>query len=81
MKPSSLQIKKINLIEYLLGIQDEKIFDKIESTIHKSLKSMKPVDIVFTKSELIERANFSAKQIKNGYVLSQQELEDQANNW
>ena len=61
MKPSSLQIKKINLIEYLLGIQDEKIFDKIESTIHKSLKSMKPVDIVFTKSELIERANFSAK--------------------
>jgi hypothetical protein len=81
MKPSSLQIKKINLIEYLLGIQDEKIFDKIESTIHKSLKSMKPVDIVFTKSELIERANFSAKQIKNGYVLSQQELEAQANNW
>jgi hypothetical protein len=81
MKPSSLQIKKINLIEYLLGIQDEKIFDKIESTIHKSLKSMKPVDIVFTKSELIERANFSAKQIKKGHVLSQQELEAQANNW
>ena len=42
---------------------------------------MKPVDIVFTKSELIERANFSAKQIKKGHVLSQQELEAQANNW
>ncbi len=30
MKSSSLQLRKITLIEYLLGIQDEKTFDKIE---------------------------------------------------
>jgi len=81
MKSSSLQLRKISLIEYLLGIQDEKTFDKIEATIHKSLKSIKPVDIVFTKSELIERADFSNKQIKKGHVLSQKELEIQSKNW
>jgi hypothetical protein len=81
MKSSSLQLRKINLIEYLLGIQDEKMFDKIESTIHKSLKSIKPVDIVFTKEELIERAEFSNKQIKKGLVLTQKELEEQSKKW
>jgi hypothetical protein len=81
MKSSSLQLRKISLIEYLLGIQDEKTFDKIEATIYKSLKSIKPVDIVFTKSELIERADFSNKQIKKGHVLSQKELEVQSKNW
>ena len=50
MKSSSLQLRKISLIEYLLGIQDEKTFDKIESSIQKSLKSIKPVDIVFSKN-------------------------------
>ena len=64
MKSSSLQLRKISLIEYLLGIQDEKNFDKVESNIHKSLKSVHPMDIVFTKNEIIERAEFSTNQIK-----------------
>jgi hypothetical protein len=81
MKSSSLQLRKISLIEYLLGIQDEKIFDKVESNIHKSLKSINPIDIVFTKEEIIERAEFSNKQIKKGHVLSQKELEVQSKNW
>jgi hypothetical protein len=81
MKSSSLQLRKITLIEYLIGIQDEKTFDKIESTIHKSLKSIKRVDIVYSKNELVERADFSNKQIKKGYVLSQKELEAQSKNW
>lgn len=81
MKSSSLQLRKISLIEYLLGIQDEKTFDKIESTIYKSLKSIKAVDIVFTKDELIERAEFSNKQIKKGLVLTQKELEEQSKKW
>ena len=81
MKSSSLQLRKISLIEYLLGIQDEKIFDKIESSIQKSLKAIKPVDIVFSKNELVERAEFSNNQIKKGHVLTQKELESQSKNW
>jgi DUF438 domain-containing protein len=81
MKSSSLQLRKINLIEFLLGIQDEKTFDKVESTIQKTLKSVKPIDIVFTKNELIERAEFSNNQIKKGHIISQKELEIQSKNW
>lgn len=77
----SLQLRKMNLIEYLLGVQDEKVFDKIESTIQKSIKNVKPSDIVFTKNDLIERAEFSNKQIKKGHSLTQRELEQQSKNW
>ena len=81
MKTINLQLRKMNLIEYLLGVQDEKVFAKIESTIHKSIKTIKPNDIVFTKEDLVERAEFSNKQIKKGYVLTQRELEHQSKNW
>ena len=81
MKSSALQLRKISLIEYLLGIQDEKVFDKVESNIHKSIKSLKPGDIVFSKDEITERAEFSNKQIKKGLVLNQKELEAQSKNW
>lgn len=77
----NLQLRKMHLIEYLLGVQDEKVFDKIESTIQKSIKTVKPHDVVFTKKNLVERAEFANKQIKKGHVLSQKELEQQSKNW
>ena len=70
MKSPTLQLRKISLIQYLLEIQDEKVFTKVESNIHQSIKSVKPSDIVFTKDDIIERAEFSNKQIKKGHVLS-----------
>jgi hypothetical protein len=81
MKAVNLQLRKMNLIEYLLGVQDEKVFAKIESTIHKSMKDVKPADIVFTKQDIVERAEFANKQIKKGHVLTQKELEQQSKNW
>jgi hypothetical protein len=81
MKAIKLQTRKMNLIEFLLGVQDEKVFTKIESTIHKSIKSIKPNDLVFTKQDLLDRADFSNKQIKKGHTLTQKELELQSKNW
>lgn len=81
MKSTSLQLRKINLVEYLLGIQDEKLFAKVEANIHKSFKTLKPNEIIFSKEDLIERAEFSNKQIKKGLVLNQKELEAQSKNW
>jgi hypothetical protein len=81
MKAIKLQTRKMNLIEFLLGVQDEKVFTKIESTIHKSIKSIKPNDLVFTKQDLLDRAEFSNKQIKKGHTLTQKELELQSKNW
>ena len=81
MKSLNLQLRKISLIEYLIGIQDEKTFSKVESTIHKSLKSVNPSDIVFSKDKIIERAEFSNRQIKKGHIINQKELEEQSKNW
>ena len=81
MKSMSRQLRKMNLIEYLLGVQDEKVFDKIESTIQKSIKTVKPNDIIFTKHDLVERAKYSNKQIKKGHTLTQKEIEQQSKNW
>ena len=80
MKSSTLQLRKISLIEYLLGIQDEKVFAKVESNIHKSIKSVKPGDFILSKDELIERAEFSNKQINKRHVLNKKKLEEQSKN-
>lgn len=80
-KSIDLQKRKFSLIEYLLGIQDEKVFSKLETQVYKSLESVKPNDIVFTKEDLLKRARFSEKQIKKGHVLSQEELEQQSKSW
>jgi hypothetical protein len=34
-----------------------------------------------TKDDIVERAEFSNKQIKKGHVLNQKELEIQSKNW
>jgi len=40
MSASKLKSRKLSLIEFLLSIQDEKVFDKLEANIQKSLKSL-----------------------------------------
>ncbi|MEQ1733858.1 MAG: hypothetical protein ABL940_09300 [Bacteroidia bacterium] len=77
----NLQLRKMNLIEFLLGVQDETFFTKIETAIHKSSKTIKPYDIVFTKADIIERAKFAETQIKKGLTLTQQEVEAQSKDW
>lgn len=34
-----LQTRKLNIIKYLIGLQDEKVFNKIETTIIESQKT------------------------------------------
>lgn len=81
MSASKLKSRKLSLIEFLLSIQDEKVFDKLEANIQKSLKSLNVNEIVFTKNELKKRAAISTSQIKSGKVLSQKALEEQSKNW
>ncbi len=64
MKSTSLQLRKINLVECLLVIQDEKLFTKVEANIYNCFKSLKPNDIIFTKDEIIKRAEFSTNKLK-----------------
>ncbi len=78
-----LQTRKLNAIEYLIGLHDEKIFRKIESTIIEVQKqqtvrqSVKPL----TVRQLADRANRSTKDYLSGKFKTQEQLEKESENW
>jgi hypothetical protein len=78
-----LQTRKLNAIEYLAGLDDEKIFRIIESVISEVRKiqiekrSIKP----FTRKELIDRAKKSSQDYLAGNFISQEQLEKESENW
>jgi len=78
-----LQTRKLNAIEYLAGLRDEKIFRKIESTITEVQKtqivkrSLKP----FTQEQLIDRAKRSTLDHQSGKYKTQEQLEKKSENW
>ncbi len=76
-----LQTRKLNLIEHLIRLQDEKIFRRIEEIINKSLTSDDKALKRFTKEELIERAKKSNVDYHAGNTRTQEQLEADSKNW
>ena len=78
-----LQVRKLNLIGYLIGLQDEKVFSKIESTIFENQKRQKRTREVkpFTSQQLIDRANRSDSDYDAGKFKTQDQLEIESENW
>ena len=78
-----LQVRKLNLIGYLIGLQDEKVFSKIESTIFENKKQRKRTKEVktITSKQLIDRANRSDSDYKVGKIKTQEQLEIESENW
>ena len=78
-----LQVRKLNLIGYLIGLQDEKVFSKIESTIFENKKQRKRTKEVktITSKQLIDRANRSDSDYKAGKIKTQEQLEIESENW
>ncbi|MGE4288822.1 MAG: hypothetical protein AB7E36_09045 [Salinivirgaceae bacterium] len=78
-----LQTRKLNVIEYLIGLKDEKIFSKIESTILESMQAKQKTGSLksLTAEEIIDRANRSNRDYEQGNCLTQDELERKSLNW
>ena len=76
-----LQTRKLNAIGYLINLQDEKMFSKIESTIieiqKKDNRKFKP----FSQKQLIDRAKLSEKDYMSGSVKTQEQIEIESENW
>ena len=76
-----LQTRKLNAIEYIAGLEDESIFNKIELTILENKvraeRKLKP----FTKKQLIERAEKSSREYKSGTYKTQEALEKESESW
>jgi hypothetical protein len=67
-----LQTRKLNAIEYIAGLEDEDIFNKIELTILenkvRSERKLKP----FSRKQIIERAENSNRDYKSGKFKTQE---------
>ena len=76
-----LQTRKLNAIGFLINLQDEKVFTKIEATIDlirtQKDSKLKP----FTKKQLIDRAKRSNQDYLAGRFKSQEQLELESENW
>ena len=77
-----LQTRKLKAIKYLIQLQDEKLFNKIESVINEckdilESKSVKP----FRQKQLIQRARKANQDYLSGNYQSQDQLEQESENW
>ncbi|OFX23621.1 MAG: hypothetical protein A2033_15615 [Bacteroidetes bacterium GWA2_31_9] len=79
MRSLEIQTKKLNIIEQLIILNDDKVFKKIEDIINNSLH--RPQLKKFTKQELVNRAKLSNKNIENGEIYSQDEVEKMSKSW
>jgi hypothetical protein len=77
-----IQTRKLNLIESLISLQDEALFDKIEKLLknfgkNSAQDNLKPI----TKDELIARAAKSNYDIGSNNVTGQELLEKESESW
>jgi len=79
MKQLNIQERKLNIIEQLIILNDEKVFEQVEELINSSLK--RPQLKKFTKQDLEKRAKFSEANIVNGEVYSQEDVEKLSQKW
>ena len=76
----NIQSKKLNLIEHLMLLQDENILKKIEKMLRLPAKK-ESSHKAMTLDEFYARVEESEKAIRQGKVISQKDLEKEAENW
>lgn len=75
----NIQEKKLSVIEQLIIINDEKVINKVEEVINKSLQ--RPKLKRFTKHQFVKRAKAANKDIENGDFISQKDIEKLSRKW
>ncbi len=71
-----IAVKKMELIEWLVRLQDEKLIQRIEILKKGSVKEAYEQRAPRTDEELQTKLDQSEKDISSGRVHSQQEVED-----
>jgi hypothetical protein len=79
MDTINIQERKLNIIEQLIILNDDEVFQKVEELINKSLK--RPDLGRFSVSDLKNRAKQANRDIAEGNLFSQDEVEEQTQSW
>lgn len=78
----TLEARTLELVNWLINTKDENLISSLEKwrvdqKIKKYRDSLKPM----TKEELIARADAAEEDIKNGNLISIEDLEKEMENW
>ncbi|MGL5274521.1 hypothetical protein SAMN04488018_11254 [Myroides marinus] len=76
----SIEAKKEQLVDYLKGIQDEKLLDKISSYV-TSLLEEEAMFVPMTEEELEERLAISRKDYEEGRYYTLDEVIEMSDKW
>ena len=76
-----LQTRKLNVIEYLIGLKDESIFSVFEKIVNESKSKGTKTYRILSKQELIDRANKSNLDYLAGNFKDQEQLETESKDW
>jgi hypothetical protein len=78
-----IQTRKLKAIEFLIGLNDESVLTKIESTILKQKKAIRNLTSFspMTQEQIIKRAQMSSSDYLSGNFVSQEQLEKESENW
>lgn len=76
-----IQTRKLNIISYLINLDDEKELLRIETEILKNHADLQIMHKPFSKDELLQRVNESLEDYRKGKFTSQEELEDESEKW
>lgn len=75
----NIQTRKLNIINYIVNLDDDKEIRRIETVLLKNLKEK--VYRPLTQEKLLARVKESMEDYKKGNFLIQDDLEDESENW
>ena len=81
MSKINFSTRKLNVINFLINLNDEKAFAEIESITEKTKQTVHLNLPVFTKSELVKRAKKSAQNIAENKIVSHSDLIKTSKKW
>lgn len=77
-----LQARKLSLIEYLINLEDERVFNKIEAIAKKnSFEKESYLSGPFSEDEMIARAEIANQDYAAGRTMTLEQLEAEVKNW
>ena len=79
MRHLNIEETKLKIIEQLIILNDDSVFEKVENLINESLQ--RPKSTKLSKQELIDRALLSNIDIENKDISSSNQVEKLSNKW
>lgn len=76
-----LQTRKLDVIEFLIGLQDEALFGQIEQIINQTRLEKDNKWKPLSQEDILQRAKKSNEDYLSGNYKTQEQLEEESRNW